>query len=488
MKKVTLVLLLLGHFAISQTISFTNDLSSNFVDVWKSAIALGDIDGDGDLDVLISGLVRNTTTTYVTKLYVNDGTGMYTEVVNTPFVGVRDGAMAFADVDGDNDLDILITGEQYEPSAVTNNIVVAELYLNDGLGNYTVVPNSPFDPVRESSVSFGDLDGDGDLDVVISGSTKPTGLGPNTPSTKIYINDGSGVFTDMGFTLAQVRKSLTALGDVDGDGDLDLFVTGETGTSSNVGHILLNDGLGNFSYHQYLLSLYEGDVAFGDVDGDNDLDILITGRKQSLKRTRLYINDGTGTFAWNSSLDFEQVADSSIAFTDSDTDGDLDIIITGFSAAAGVGRIMYLYENDGLGDFSLVTNQPFYGVYYSAIACGDIDGDSDEDIIVTGLHNPSETGAKIYRNGIDALAVTHAEMAQEVTVYPNPVTENMHIQSSLPFTNVVIYNSNGVQVMATKVNHILATTINAEYLKAGVYFIKVTAKDGSIFNQKFVKL
>ena len=89
--------------------------------------------------------------------------GNFTEMAGTPFDGVGSSSIAFSDVDGDGDNDVLITGENNSPEGIS------KLYTNDGMGNFTEMVGTPFDGVGISSIAFSDVDGDGDADVLITG-------------------------------------------------------------------------------------------------------------------------------------------------------------------------------------------------------------------------------------------------------------------------------------------------------------------------------
>ena len=104
---------------------------------------------------------------------------IFTEIPDTPFLDIAGGEMAFADVDGDNDMDVLFTGR-------INTIYYAILYTNDGAGNFSEVPDTPFEGVAGSSLAFEDIDGDNDADVLI------VGFGDSGYSAKLYKNDGTG--------------------------------------------------------------------------------------------------------------------------------------------------------------------------------------------------------------------------------------------------------------------------------------------------------
>jgi hypothetical protein len=209
-------------------------MGTPFDSVLVSSIAFADVDGDSDPDLLITG--RNNNWQLIAKLYMNDdGSGGFTEATGTPFDGVEHSSIAFADVDGDGDQDVLVTGEYsfLQP--------MSKLYTNDGSGGFTEVLGTPFDDVRNSSIAFADVDGDGDPDVLI------TGLSSNGRIAKLYTNDGSGGFTEVTSTpFDGVEHSSIAFADVDGDGDPDVLISGVS-SNGTITKLYANDGNGGFT-------------------------------------------------------------------------------------------------------------------------------------------------------------------------------------------------------------------------------------------------
>jgi len=142
------------------------------------------------------------------------------------------------------------------------------------------------------AVALGDLDGGGALDALVGNSSSlRDALGTTSrdePNT-VWLNDGAGHFTDSGQALGNSHTRYAALGDLDGDGDLDALTDSERG-----GQVWLNDGLGNFtSSRQDLSHASDCASAIGDVDGDGDLDIVAGCLERT---TRVWLNDGTGDF------------------------------------------------------------------------------------------------------------------------------------------------------------------------------------------------
>jgi len=365
---------------------FTLVTSTPFIGVRNSSVAFSDIDGDNDQDVIITG--QDHLNTPITKLYTNNGSGNYTLVTSTSFTGVNYGLVAFADVDNDNDQDVLIYGRN------TPNTYTESLYLNDGLGNYIFLPQPSFTKAFQSSAAFADIDGDNDQDIFMTGVTDDL-------SSTLYTNDGVGNYSRItGCTINGVFKSSLAFADIDNDNDQDLLITGSTSfviTTSYTG-LYTNDGEGNYIYDSTgttFPAVSGSSIAFADIDGDNDQDVLITGANVG-QISNLYKNNGTGNFSLVGGTPFTAVSDGSVAFADIDNDGDQDLLLTGSSGSISISN---LYKNNGSGNYTLVTGTPFTGVSFSSIAFADIDGDSDQDVLITGYNSSSNIQiSQLYKN------------------------------------------------------------------------------------------
>ncbi|MEZ4851213.1 MAG: VCBS repeat-containing protein [Bacteroidia bacterium] len=308
----------------------------------------------------------------------------FTEVPQSPpFQEVFFSSIAFADVDGDGDLDVLITGRS---SLFGGENQYSKLYTNDGVGNFTEMQGTPFESVGYSSIAFADVDGDGDQDVLITGRNSAY-----TPIAKLYTNDGVGNFSEMtGTPFDGVDTGSIAFADVDGDNDQDLLITGRTHSLALIAKLYTNDGQGSFTemVGAPFLGVEAGSVAFTDVDGDNDQDLLITGRYSlggGTETSKLYTNDGQGNFTENVGTQIADVENSSIAFADVDGDNDQDLLITG--RYQSIYRITKMYTNDGVGNFSEMIGTPFDSVEFGSITFGDVDGDNDQDVSLQDEHS-----------------------------------------------------------------------------------------------------
>lgn len=295
----------------------------------SGCLAWGDYDGDLDLDLALAGLSDSGR---VTRIYTNDGDGNLTHDPSVVMTGVDGAALAWGDVDADGDLDLVVTGYG---GAVNSSV----LYENDGDGTLTPFAVQPLTGLRGGSADWGDLDRDGDLDLLL------TGYDGSLRRTIVYTNDGTGTLTDSGdHGLCGVNLSDVDLGDFDADGDLDLAITGCTAASGpNVARIYANDGSGAFSQVAQPLNVYRSSCAWGDIDLDGDLDLALCGYTGTGLQTSI-IENTEGGFA-PSSFWFPGVREGSVHLVDVDVDGDLDFFMTGADWGTKYAR---LYRNDGL--------------------------------------------------------------------------------------------------------------------------------------------
>jgi len=370
------------------TPTFNEVFGAPILGVSDSSVAVADFNGDGFLDVVVTGREPDPDQERISRVHINDGTGLFSLVIESPLEGVSDGSVAVADVDNDGDQDILITG-------VTNNsFVISRLYKNDGAGNFTQEFGTPFRPVYQSSIAFSDVDNDGDQDVLITGWSPPNFI------ATLYINNGTGVFTEVQNTpFDGVRASSIAFADVDADNDEDVLITGINTNGVTIAKIYSNDGLGNFTEVQNTSfdPVYFSDVKFADVDGDNDQDVLITGLiddpgVDTRTLSKLYINNGQGVFEENTDVSFEGVYNGSSAFADMDGDSDLDLFITGANPentnSIVVGKV---FTNNGGGSFMEDSNSSLEPVISGSVAFADFDNDGDLDVIITGFSSEGPT-------------------------------------------------------------------------------------------------
>ncbi len=376
-----------GAFSVEQSvttpfrISFTDEAAVGLPALDFSSTAWGDYDNDGDLDLLVSG--RNSNADPVTTLYRNDGNNLFSDS-GAALTAVAAGSVAWGDADNDGDLDILLSGQTQGGDRVT------QIYRNNSGGNFSQVSTS-LDGVAYSAVAWGDADNDGDLDILITGSSVVA------TETKLYRNNGNLTFTDVAaFGIVDVRYSSVDWGDYDRDGDQDILISGQTSGGARVARVYRNNGNLTFTdTNAAITGVRYGSVRWGDSDNDGDLDILLTGQAQGGARVaRVYRNNGNGTFS-DVSAGLNGVAFGAASWGDADNDGDLDVFVTGQDSTGA--NVATLYRNKS-GNVFADTQQVLGGTASGAVVWGDADSDGDADILTMGQDATGALTARIFRS------------------------------------------------------------------------------------------
>jgi len=357
--------------------------------------AVGDVDGDNDLDLVVAPGGHTSISPVPPQdflLQINDGTGVFTNEAASRLPASAFGtqvasAVILGDVDGDTDLDAFVvngsSGAVFSPgSPGFQNL----LWINDGVGIFSDETNTRLPLATNSSfhAAFGDLDSDGDLDLVI-GNVGSNGAGQQN---RLLINNGSGVFTDETTIQLPALSDITlalALEDLDGDSDLDIVVANRTPAGSK---ILVNDGVGFFADQTVQRFStpppFAGDVVVADVNGDGSKDIIFASVSGG---PLVFINSGGGDFIEETNVRTPTFSDShGLAVADVDTDGDVDIFVTILGGVNTPPTQSRLLLNNGNGFFTDVsdTNLPAVvgDIRYATFADVDNDGDPDHYIPV----------------------------------------------------------------------------------------------------------
>ncbi|HSW54406.1 MAG TPA: FG-GAP-like repeat-containing protein [Ignavibacteriaceae bacterium] len=443
MKKNSIILFefLFAAFIFPQE-QFTEQTSISLPGVGNSSVAWGDYDNDGDLDILLTGYTGYPSAPR-SEIYRNDGNNTFTKQTSIYLTGVDYSSVAWGDYDNDGDLDILLTGAGVGPS---------KIYRNNGNNSFTEQTGISLTAVSYSSVAWGDYDNDGDLDILLTGFSDPIGL----RVSKIFRNNGNNTFTEQtSIFLAEVYYGSVAWGDYDNDGDLDILLTGAINTYNglSVSKIYRNNGDNTFTEQTSisLAAVYYSSVAWGDYDNDGDLDILLTGWSGVLT-SKIYRNNGDNTFTEQTGISLTGVCYSSSAWGDYDNDGDLDILLTGYINGGSVSKI---YRNDGGNTFTEQTSIVLIPVVSGSVAWGDYDNDGDLDILLTGW-TAGGTVSKIYRNNNitpnnlpNVPSNLHSVVSsQDVTFSWDKSSDNETPQNGLRYNLVIGSAPNAVNILS----------------------------------------
>ena len=494
-------------------------------------VDLADVDLDGDWDALFANGENNL---QQNRIWINSGAlqlgtlGTFVDETagRLPVVLDRSRDVEFADIDADGDPDVHVSNSAQSSTGVSDQ--TNRWWVNQGgvqgatLGFFADETASRFVGLGQSGSSvaatellpgggyrcysedsdFADLDNDGDLDLVLSSSRRTfmsTGASDQAP-TRLFLNDGAGFFSEFnpsgfqpaGSTLFDGSPALWAqgtqqhdtqnatgafadvgttgvdveVGDLDGDFDIDLLVSGLTGITDQlpdeprVFSNLLEEQAGALGFRDVTsVSLSAGSGTgmntygqeLGDFDGDGDLDLYGANWANKDYDDRTFTNSGAGIFSIAQSAISGTDSDSNEPdFLDYDNDGDLDVVV------AQWGGNTDLLANDGSG--TLTPQSGWFtldGTTQSLQFCSDVDvadvadvdGDGDYDVLYAGINNFKN---RLLLNQTDvpdqvAASIPAIEVPADGAAHPGTRALRAHVYDNAP-TYVTWYNATWVEL------------------------------------------
>lgn len=316
-----------------------------------------DLDNDGDVDVISAAEDGGV------NWHENDGTAKFTTRTIDPNA---DGAWAVAvgDMNGDGLLDIV---------AALSNLDQIAWYKGDVHGTFTKQIVVPFGAYAAVSVAVADLDNDGDLDIAAALW--------GADAFVWYENSGFATFTQRVIDNNADLARAVVIADVDGDHRLDI-VTG-SGGDDTIAYYKNNARMNGITFEKRVITTTADGprgVAVGDLDGDNDIDVLSASVEDDI--LAYYENNGHPTPTFTKRI-IAQDRDGVWSVNVADLDGDMDLDVL---AASANDDIVEWFENDGGGSFMdiLISRTTDYAYHVDA---ADLDGDLDLDVMTAAVND-----------------------------------------------------------------------------------------------------
>ena len=368
------------------------DKTSTYLPVtaeWTNRVEVADINQDGLLDILFAngGNYSEPGALESSRIFINKGPNDKFEEQTSQIFGEAkyiSRVIKVRDINKDAIPDIIV-GTSFQSQS--------QLYLGTGNGSFKNVTSTQLPNVLASvgDLELGDVDDDGDLDIVLADWGVGSNMNNSGGKTMLWLNDGYGKFTNV--TPTQMPEILIQFSwdieffDFDNDFDLDIAVSCKRCATSR---IFENDGKGNFA-NKRLLPAYTNNYELEpmDVNGDGYMDLVTTNDgeivngESSSRREHIFLNKEGKKFIdatdqlWTDE-DNIGMDDNNVVFLDYDSDGDPDFIL---SSLTGEDRLL---ENDGNGKFKLI--QPVLKGSPTpltlSIVLGDINNDKKLDIIM----------------------------------------------------------------------------------------------------------
>lgn len=479
----TTIILIISLQAVAQLSEVSG---TGIANLRSSMLSWGDMNNDGLIDVLISGI--NNSGTKQCKLYSNNGDDTFTDR-GISIVSLTDGDISLIDFNHDNFLDIAVSGRDQSSTKYS------KLYKNNGNNSFTEVSAS-LQGLAFGSTDWADYDNDGDYDLLLTGQDEN-----NVRKTLIYENIDGNNFTEIVPNIPGISRGEARWGDFNNDGFIDIAISGLDNSNNYITEIYKNNGNKTFSSHNANLDkLAYSTIHWVDYDNDGDLDLWISGNDNtSTDYIKLYKNGPGNTFT-DISAGFNALWNVSAHWGDYDADGDVDLAYLGLDNTTPT---VYYYQNDGSDNFSLV-DLSIDALAEGDLAWGDYTNNNKLDLLISGSGSGG-TKTILYKN-ISASANTRPTKitgltanvnGKNVSLSWNTGSDTESSSTALSYRLSISTTPGGLEVLSPMANLstgisfqestglIKTTSITIKNLDEGKYYWNIRSVDPSFKTSEF---
>ena len=435
--------------------------NQNITDLQQSALAWGDYNNDGYYDLIVAGEDINSKSRTVLFDNVN---GVLKENIDIILPFFKNGSIAWGDYNNDGYLDLFLSGNSAGGK-------ISYLLKNNPPGKFEldITNSNTIENIDQSSADWGDYDNDGDLDLVLTGVDNNENF-----ITNIYKNTNGILSLSTKNNLSGYANGKVKWIDYDNDGDLDLAVIGDNLEESpdNKGKIYKNNGTGTLTEDESspLPAVFSSDMAWCDFDSDGDLDVVITGQSliTNLIEIKVMVNEPVGTLTEDAQLSakLKGVRGGSITWGDYDNDGDADLIISGNDENNT--PVLLAYEYDNINEtFDTDLFPIFYnnGIQFSSISLIDIENDGDLDLVTIGAGAVNLTSFSMIYDNNEAI-VNPNEPPQPPS---NLITDVQGNRVLLSWNRGTDFEDNGTDSLALTYVYRIGTTFEGNDIATGIF-------------------
>ena len=325
-------------------------------------VSIGDLNGDGNLDIL---LVKGRHWPLMSRVLLGDGRGHFGIAYNLGETPYRSYSGRLVDIDGDGDLDVVLSNDTPDPKVI---------YLNDGKGHFHIGSTYGRAEWDTRNASVADLNGDGQPDIIVANRT-------DKGANYICLNKGKGRFDADCIPFSHESATTITAADFNHDGLIDLAVPHRDGGQS---YVYLASARAEYS-NARRIPFGPPDAAIrmaeaADLDGDGFLDIVAIDERRGVA---IYFGQKDGTFSAGLALDNGKVTPYALAVSDINRDGRIDIIVGNVEAPSTI------YFNDASGrHYTPIRFGDNKGTVYG-FGIADLNRDGLPDIVVARSDAPN---------------------------------------------------------------------------------------------------